>query len=399
MSETSDHQSIICFHCAHQQLPYWQERCFSHADLAAATSDAGRFLASACAHIRVSLPPDRRATCVWHREARAAFHIYALNSEAAAEETAGDDDQDSGGGDHTVASHQWMLPHVEFDGVWESLVLDAGVQDSLLDYAECALHFSDAGVDEKIVSWNRLVLLHGPPGTGKTSLCKALAQKLSIRLAHRYAAAVLLEINAHSLFSKWFSESGKLVLKLFEHIRSMLEQEDCLFCVLIDEVESLTAARQAALSGSEPSDAIRVVNALLTQLDRLKRHPNVLVLTTSNITDAIDTAFVDRCVFDMIFRLSCARKCSDCVQAFDLTACFAASRMRSCVRILARADIKQYIGWPSAAAVYDILRSCTVELARKRVVLTGAADGAIDLEHVRARHDGCGGIKFTALAF
>lgn len=48
-------------------------------------------------------------------------------------------------------------------------------------------------------------------------------------------------------------------------------------CVLIDEVESLTAARKAAVSGSEPADAVRAVNALLTQLDALKRRPNVLV--------------------------------------------------------------------------------------------------------------------------
>lgn len=31
----------------------------------------------------------------------------------------------------------------------------------------------------------------------------------------------------------------------------------------------------------------QVVNALLTQLDRLKQHPNVLVMTTSNLTNAI----------------------------------------------------------------------------------------------------------------
>lgn len=47
-----------------------------------------------------------------------------------------------------------------------------------------------------------------------------------------------------------------------------------------DEVESLSAARQAALSGSDPSDSIRVVNALLTQLDALKAFPNVVVLAT-----------------------------------------------------------------------------------------------------------------------
>lgn len=48
------------------------------------------------------------------------------------------------------------------------------------------------------------------------------------------------------------------------------------------------------MSGSEPSDAIRAVNALLTCLDGLRRFPNALVLTTSNITGAIDLAFVDR---------------------------------------------------------------------------------------------------------
>ena len=65
-----------------------------------------------------------------------------------------------------------------------------------------------------------------------------------------------------------------------------------------------------------------MVNALLTQLDGLRRYKNALVLTTSNLTGAIDAAFVDR------------------------------------------ADIKQYVGPPGVAARYQILGSCLQELGR-----------------------------------
>ncbi|KAG7402240.1 Pachytene checkpoint protein 2 [Phytophthora boehmeriae] len=252
-------------------------------------------------------------------EAHMLVHVFKLSDEAPAEETAEDDE-------HVTTCHQTILPASSFDGLWDSLIFDSAVKQNVLDYAMTAMLFSDSKVNPHIISWNRVVLLHGPPGTGKTSLCKALAQKLSIRLSSRYSNAVLLEINAHSLFSKWFSESGKLVMKLFRQIQELVEDEESLICVLIDEVESLTAARKAAVSGSEPSDAIRVVNALLTQLDSLKRHSNVLILTTSNITEAIDVAFVDR------------------------------------------ADIKQYIGLPSCHARYEILRGCVEELRRVGII-------------------------------
>lgn len=249
--------------------------------------------------------------------------VYRLAQEGPA-------DDDEGAVDGVPSFREWELPSRDFHGQWENLHYDIDIKDRLLRYAQSAMLFSDMGVDPGLISWNRVVLLHGPPGTGKTSLCQALAQKLSVRLSHRYRQGQLVEVNAHSLFSKWFSESGKLVSKLFARIQEMVEEEDVLVFVLIDEVESLTAARKAAVSGSEPSDAIRAVNALLTQLDALRARSNVMVLTTSNITEAVDLAFVDR------------------------------------------TDIKAFIGHPPLQARYEILRSCVAELQRAGVVADAA---------------------------
>ncbi|KAI7819797.1 P-loop containing nucleoside triphosphate hydrolase protein [Gamsiella multidivaricata] len=231
-----------------------------------------------------------------------------------------------GGEQAVMMAHHWTLPCQELEGTWDSLVFDEMLQIKLLEYVRTMFLFSDKNVNPDLISWNRVVLLHGPPGTGKTSLCRGLAQKLSIRLSQRYRYGKLLEINSHSLFSKWFSESGKMVQRMFDQIWSMVEDEDAFVCVLIDEVESLAAARRAALSGNEPSDSIRAVNALLTQIDRLKKQKNVLILTTSNITEAIDIAFIDR------------------------------------------ADIKLHIGLPSQQAIYSILYSSIKELERAAII-------------------------------
>ncbi|KAF7331799.1 AAA domain-containing protein [Mycena kentingensis (nom. inval.)] len=251
------------------------------------------------------------------------IHVYQpSDSESFDEFTSGSGRDDDG----EMAATVCELPNRAWEGLWDSLVYADDIKMKILDYIHATLVLSDADVDFNLVSWNRVVLLHGPPGTGKTSLCRALAQKLSIRLSHRYSQARLLEINSHSLFSKWFSESGKLVQRLFTSITELVDEEDTFLVVLIDEVESLTAARAGAMAGTEPSDGLRVVNALLTQLDKLKHRKNVLIMSTSNLVKAIDSAFVDR------------------------------------------ADIVQYVDLPSREAVYEILRTCLVEMVTRGIV-------------------------------
>jgi hypothetical protein len=84
--------------------------------------------------------------------------------------------------------------------------------------------------------------VHSPPLL--TLLCEFTAVLRCAVLWCRYTTSQLVEVNAHSLFSKWFSESGKLVSKLFAAITELVEEPQALVFVLIDEVESLSAARK-----------------------------------------------------------------------------------------------------------------------------------------------------------
>lgn len=62
-----------------------------------------------------------------------------------------------------------------------------------------------------------------------------------------------------------------MIGKLFTEIEELASDPKFLVFVLIDEVESLTMGRNAAFSGADPSDSVRAVNAVLTQLDKLKK--------------------------------------------------------------------------------------------------------------------------------
>ena len=304
---------------------FLQETCafFTNGEL----ETTGHVLDEYVAAVRVVDLPEKSMISFWR--AVVYVHIYTLIREPSEKDYLENEE----GGLGQAAYEEWKLPNEAFDGLWDAIVVDDSIKQKLLGYCTTSTQFSEMGVDDKIISWNRMALLNGPPGTGKTTLCKALAQKIAIRTTKRFNEVLLLEINAHALFSKWFSESGKLVMGLFEQIDSLVADDPLkMVIVLIDEVESIASSRTASMTTSEPGDAVRVVNSVLTCLDNLRRRANALVLCTSNIVGSLDAAFRDRI------------------------------------------DICLFLGNPSLQARYHILWTCMQELMSKGIV-QGGQDG------------------------
>lgn len=207
-----------------------------------------------------------------------------------------------------------LLPSVDLEYAWETLYFEGNIKQRMFNYATISLKlekFSTSSNRNNMnttgnITNNKLLLIHGPPGTGKTSVCRALCHKLSIRrdlpelspdCISRQHKAILIEVSCAHIFSRWFGESAKNIGTLFDDIERLLQinqSNDSFVCIIIDEVEAIAGARSNLLNKNESSDSIRVVNTVLTRLDALKIYNNFIVLATSNHIDAIDPAFKDR---------------------------------------------------------------------------------------------------------
>lgn len=152
------------------------------------------------------------------------------------------------------------LPNILLNAEWDSLVFEDGLPSRLLRYlVRMVGMMGKPGLNLATFNWNKLCLLHGPPGSGKSTLCRALAQKLSIRLGDQFSKAVLVEVNANALYSKFFGESGKLIESTFDEVQGLAKDRARLVIVIIDEVETIASSRQRSTASNECSDGLRVI--------------------------------------------------------------------------------------------------------------------------------------------
>lgn len=195
-----------------------------------------------------------------------------------------------------------VLPADHHDRDWDAIIVPREVKERLLAQALLVLQH---GRKLAMLSGlpHGLIVLAGPPGTGKTTLGRGVAQVAALALA-RQGATTLIEVNPHAFPSDMLGESQRNVTRLLAETIPEVAARRPFTVVLIDEVESFAIRRSAASFEANPVDVHRATDAVLLGIDEIaKALPSVLFVTTTNFISAVDEAFLSRADLVMHFAL------------------------------------------------------------------------------------------------
>ncbi|MCS6882490.1 MAG: CDC48 family AAA ATPase [Oscillochloridaceae bacterium] len=118
------------------------------------------------------------------------------------------------------------------------------------------------------------VLLHGPPGCGKTLIARAVAAETSAHFIH---------INGPEIIDRYYGASESNLRNAFEEARRRAPA-----IIFIDEIDAI-APRREDMGGDRQIER-RVVAQLLTLMDGLESRGNVIVIGATNLPNMLDPA-------------------------------------------------------------------------------------------------------------
>ena len=175
-----------------------------------------------------------------------------------------------------------QVPNVTWDDVGglESL------KEELREAIEWPLKHKEA-FEHADVAAPKGILLHGPTGTGKTLIAKAIAHTTESNF---------ISIKGPELLSKWVGESEKGVREIF---RKAHQAAPCI--IFLDEIDAIAPSRSSGTSDSHVTE--RVVSQILTEIDGLEELHNVVVIGATNRLDIVDSALLRPGRFDRIIEV------------------------------------------------------------------------------------------------
>ena len=137
------------------------------------------------------------------------------------------------------------------------------------------------------------VLLHGPPGTGKTILAKAVAQSTD---------ATFLRVVGSEFVQKYIGEGARLVRELFELAKSKSPA-----IIFIDELDAIGARRMdGATSGDR--EVQRTLMQILAEMDGFDARGEVKLIAATNRLDMLDPALLRPGRFDRVIEIPMPNK-------------------------------------------------------------------------------------------